>query len=694
MKKLLRLFIMAVLLIATGTANAQTDYIVYEGDGSTHVAPTNNNYKWSFNEYVIKYNALPGPSDGYNAINSISFYFTGTTASSGYQPTYSCDMVVYLKNVSRNVFTSDDRYEPVTADDIYFAGNVTATTEGWVTINLSRPFYYKNFSGNNMLIALDNNTGSYAGTTNYCIFKTRTMTGGGVQYYSDNSDINPYSVPANGYSVNDVVPALKINHTVINAASMPYYCDFEDATERDKWMLKNTTDNMNAGWYIWGNQNTNHSLMCGGGQDDYQTSGQPVTVLAERVIELSQAEQIAVSFDLNVGGERKDDSTYSYDYVMAFLAPYTENWEPSTGVTSYTGENDEWDLPYALHFGSDDVPGTKLTFKNWERMQTVIDNPGKGNKYKLIFVWRNDSSYGDGTAATIDNIQVVDYVEYDLKVGSTLVTSLNCNDIIDSDLVSGHISFNPANNTITMNGATLDTYNGIEINGNYGNIAISSPAIELIGQNDMLGDVYANYSSEVTNMLTIKGTGYLSASYLGLDGSVDLLVKDCELNLNTEEEWCLYGFGDNNFTFNNAKVHLIAYSYAMGDFNSLNLIGCKITVPENALIAAPTNADYTSNFVCNSDGTAATEVVIERNNEGIAQNETVSLNMYPNPASDVIRVNGLNGMEEVYVYNTLGQVVKSARLSDGQSITISDLSAGVYMLRSENSAQVVKFTVK
>ena len=76
------------------------------------------------------------------------------------------------------------------------------------------------------------------------------------------------------------------------------------------------------------------------------------------------------------------------------------------------------------------------------------------------------------------------------------------------------------------------------------------------------------------------------------------------------------------------------------------------------------------------------------------EGESVALSVMPNPANDVIRVNGVNGTEEVNIVNTLGQVVKTARLSDGESLNISDLSAGVYMLRSENSAQVVKFTVK
>jgi len=89
------------------------------------------------------------------------------------------------------------------------------------------------------------------------------------------------------------------------------------------------------------------------------------------------------------------------------------------------------------------------------------------------------------------------------------------------------------------------------------------------------------------------------------------------------------------------------------------------------------------------------DVVVTGTTDGIEEEgENVALSVMPNPANDFIRVNGLNGMEEVNIYNTLGQVVKTARLNDGESLSISDLSAGVYMLRSEKNAKVVKFTVK
>ena len=158
----------------------------------------------------------------------------------------------------------------------------------------------------------------------------------------------------------------------------------------------------------------------------------------------------------------------------------------------YIGTSDEYDLPYALHFG-EGIGETKLYSKDDETVSTIIENPGPGQVYKLIFVWRNDYSQGPGTGAYIDNISITD-----------------------------------------------------------------------------------------------------------------------------------------------------------------------------------------------------------ASDDGVAQNESLASNLsvMPNPAKDVITVTGLNDNEEVSIYNTLGQVVKTVRLSDGQSLSISDLSAGVYLLRGESSAHVVKFTVQ
>ena len=79
-------------------------------------------------------------------------------------------------------------------------------------------------------------------------------------------------------------------------------------------------------------------------------------------------------------------------------------------------------------------------------------------------------------------------------------------------------------------------------------------------------------------------------------------------------------------------------------------------------------------------------------NEEVA--EELELSVMPNPASDFISITGLDGIEDITIYNTLGQVVKTAQVSDGETISIEGLSQGVYMLQSEKSAQTIKFIVE
>ena len=74
--------------------------------------------------------------------------------------------------------------------------------------------------------------------------------------------------------------------------------------------------------------------------------------------------------------------------------------------------------------------------------------------------------------------------------------------------------------------------------------------------------------------------------------------------------------------------------------------------------------------------------------------EELQLSVMPNPASDFISITGVDGIEDITIYNTIGQVVKTAQVSDGETISIEGLSQGVYMLKSEKSAQTVKFVVE
>ena len=72
-------------------------------------------------------------------------------------------------------------------------------------------------------------------------------------------------------------------------------------------------------------------------------------------------------------------------------------------------------------------------------------------------------------------------------------------------------------------------------------------------------------------------------------------------------------------------------------------------------------------------------------NDGIEENETPSIVIYPNPANEVVRLMGINDNTEVRIYNTIGELVQIATVSSEEEINVSNLNAGVYFVRFNGS---------
>ena len=69
------------------------------------------------------------------------------------------------------------------------------------------------------------------------------------------------------------------------------------------------------------------------------------------------------------------------------------------------------------------------------------------------------------------------------------------------------------------------------------------------------------------------------------------------------------------------------------------------------------------------------------NGTGIDEDEIALLRLYPNPTNDNIRLEGLEGANEIKVYNCFGELVKSLTLSGDGEVSLSDLPAGIYLVR-------------
>ena len=66
---------------------------------------------------------------------------------------------------------------------------------------------------------------------------------------------------------------------------------------------------------------------------------------------------------------------------------------------------------------------------------------------------------------------------------------------------------------------------------------------------------------------------------------------------------------------------------------------------------------------------------------GVDENGMTLLNVYPNPAKESLRIEGLEANEIVEIYNSLGVRVKSVVASADEEINVSDLAPGAYLIR-------------
>ena len=71
----------------------------------------------------------------------------------------------------------------------------------------------------------------------------------------------------------------------------------------------------------------------------------------------------------------------------------------------------------------------------------------------------------------------------------------------------------------------------------------------------------------------------------------------------------------------------------------------------------------------------------------VDENPTKSIKIYPNPASDIIHIEGLgNGNHQIYVYDMQGKVVGSAKVSDNSTdINITHLPEGMYIVKIDGT---------
>jgi hypothetical protein len=70
--------------------------------------------------------------------------------------------------------------------------------------------------------------------------------------------------------------------------------------------------------------------------------------------------------------------------------------------------------------------------------------------------------------------------------------------------------------------------------------------------------------------------------------------------------------------------------------------------------------------------------------EGVSETSNASVFLSPNPTHDAFMLHNLQGKQSVSIYALDGRLVKSAEVSEGQLIDISDLLIGLYLVKTES----------
>lgn len=320
---------------------------------------------------------------------------------------------------------------------------------------------------------------------------------------------------------------------------------------------------------------------------------------------------------------------------------------------------------------------------------------GRANDY----VFEADKCYTFTVTLGDSNDQVDVIIEsttvdviYDINVAGSVVKTSNMNNITNSNITGGTVKYDPATNTITLENAYVNGY--IMFNTGISNaLYVNNPRVMVVGNNTVgytLGANNIGAPAGSTNEMTICGSGKLTMLGDVRAVDVDLTILDCEIVMDRSAYyWALSGSGNNKLTFNHAKASIKA-QYAVGDFNSIEFRSCKVTKPTNHTIIAHSEiSGATGVFVCNDYGTVANEVVIDRVETGVEQNETLSLVVYPNPANENLTIQNADN-EVVRISDNMGRIVMET-IYNGP-INVTGLAQGVYAVKVGES--VLKFVKK
>ena len=158
-----------------------TDVTIGSGNSSKNVClPTHSRSRYSLTQQIYNSSEM----DGAGTITKIAFKVSNSKSTDR-------KVDIYMSHTTKDSFTSETDWVLQSTSDRVFWGHVTFATSGWTTITLDTPFEYDGTS--NLLLTVDDNTGTFVATTNSPEFYTYSTSSNTAIYKNTSEEITNYN---------------------------------------------------------------------------------------------------------------------------------------------------------------------------------------------------------------------------------------------------------------------------------------------------------------------------------------------------------------------------------------------------------------------------------------------------------------------------------------------------------------------
>jgi len=248
MKKFFTLLILLSLWAASSWA-----VTVQIGSGTTTTSyfPLYTCYGYNYSQQIYLASEIQNAGGGAGPITQIRFYYnaSGTTYANW------SNWTVYLGNTAKSTFTSTTDWIPLASLTQVFIGNIPTPVAGtWLVINLPSSF---NYTGGNLVVAVDENSSSYSCTATWRSFASGSNRG--ILYYSDATNPNPATPPAANYGPNATLSQVQFDMAAYVPTLPPNCANLVSPPDAGTYILRDATLN----WASGGGAPTGYKLYFG-----------------------------------------------------------------------------------------------------------------------------------------------------------------------------------------------------------------------------------------------------------------------------------------------------------------------------------------------------------------------------------------------------------------------------------------------